>query len=724
MVWKPQLSARLCGSSILLGCIAAHPTFALAQENANRTAQARSGQDAPSAVQEVVVTAQLRRESLVRVPQPVQAIQGRTLEREGISDFKQIIDMVPGASEASEIAPGSEVLQIRGVTPGQSAGDATIGYYLDNFAFSIPGVPVAPTSGLYDLDRVEVIRGPSGTLYGQGSLGGTVKVVTNDPVFNKFEGSYLFSASATDGGGPNGTADFMLNLPLVEDKLAIRGVFEYGHIGGYAYYPLYNDQRAGNYANEYTGRVKILAQPTDKMKIVISYVQNYVPQNHSNEIDQINPPVSDDQAGGTVTEYSLYTGDIHYDLDFADFLSSTGYLNQRGVIAGQGDTPVTGSYNVDTSSRDHAIEQEFRLTSKAGGLINWTVGAFYRDADYISANNVSVQLPVPILVLGQDKTTSQAWAVYGEVSANLLGGLIVPTFGGRYYSDDRRLTENSENIISGSPPTILGPFLDSVSGHDSAFSPRFNLAFHPSADSTVYVEVAKGFRSGVIQGHGIASALEALGVQASPSLGPDTLWNYEVGAKWRMFDRRLQFDVALYQFDWSNAQFQISPAGNVSGVVDVGDVRGRGVDVSATYKPIDGLTLEVTGNLNSTVLQKVPHAVTESTPLFVDGVQAPGTPRGNVSAVVDYVRPLGNGWSLLANLRYLYRGAQKDLVYGEESGELSEGFLRVGVDTGHHVRAYIFADNITNDRGPASISYGRYVIPYPRTVGISLQGTF
>jgi outer membrane receptor protein involved in Fe transport len=718
-------SGRLLRPSLLLGCLASFPTIVFAEPAANAASGADTAGSASSTVQEVVVTAQLREQALIAVPQPVQALKGEELTRQGIVNLSQVINLIPGASQTGAYAPGTEVYQIRGVAPGYASGDATVGFYLDNFAFSVPGNPEGPAANIYDLQRVEVIRGPSGTLYGQGSLGGTIKVLTNDPVLGKYEGSYLLSGSATaDGGGPNATTAGMVNIPA-GDKVAIRGVFEYNHLGGFVYYPNNNDQINGNSSNEYFGHVKLLAQPTDKLQLVLSFVHDYSNQDHGNQIDGIDPPIAFDfGAGNYRTEYSLYTGDIHYDLGFANFLSSTGYLFMRQNIFTQGETPQTGRYLVASNTRIKSLQQEVRLTSEAGSFVNWTVGGFYRDADLPSVSEVRIVTP-PIDVLGNNTSSSRAWAIYGEASLNLLGGALVPTIGGRYYSDDRRLNENSETIIGGTPPTVLGPFVDTVKATDHSFSPHFNLAYHPSKDSTVYVEVAKGFRSGALQAHSVVAALEVLGVQASPSLGPDTLWNYEIGGKWQTPDHRLQLDLALYYYDWSHAQLQFEPNGAITAIIEVGDIHGRGVDISATYKPpLDGLTLEFTGNFNNTTLHNVPAVVTSSVPFLVDGEQAPGAPKTNLSAVADYRYPLNNGWALLANGRYLFRSRQRDAGYGMYSGDLSEGFLRVGLDTGKHLQFYIYADNISNDKGPIALNYSRSIMPYPRTIGVSLQGAF
>jgi outer membrane receptor protein involved in Fe transport len=724
MAHEPHVKSVVCASASALAlALAFLATKSSAEDQTPRaTGPAAPRSDGAVGVQEIVVTAQLRAQSLLDVPQAVQAVEGRVLERAEIMDLKQAVNLIPSASMPAEISAGTETYQIRGVAAGQVIGDSTVGFYLDNFAFSIPGVPFAPSTGLYDLQRLEVVRGPSGTLYGQGSLGGTIKVLTNDPDPTQFSGSYLVSGSGTSGGGPNASADAMVNVPLLDGKVALRGVIGFERQGGYVYIPHLNLKNA-NDSNNYSGHVKLLLQPTDKLKILLTYFHDDVEQGFTNRMDSYNPPIANDTGlGNSPLEYSLYIGDLHYDLGFADFMSSTGYLYQRTGLVAIGSQPAFGSYDITEKGIVKSLQEEVRLTSKSSGIFNWVVGGFYRDAS--AFNNQSFTISIPAFTsLNKNTTYSKSWAVYGEGSLNLFGGKLIPTVGGRYFSDDRRLAENSENIVHGSPNVVEGPFIESERGANSAFSPRFNLAYHPTPDVTIYAEVAKGFRSGAIQGQAAVAALALLNVKAQTALGPDTLWNYEGGAKWRLFDRRLQLEVSGYYFDWSKAQLQYSPAG-LSSIITAGDVEGRGLDLTTTWvTPIRGLTLQLAGNVNATTLTNVPLAVSAPLPWLSDGAQIPGAPRASGTIVADYSHPLPNGWSLLFNGRYAYRGKQRDIVTGAQSASLDDGYVRIGVDTGPAL-VFLFCDNVSDDRGPASVDSGRYVVPYPRTIGVSVQGHF
>ncbi|MDB5483859.1 MAG: fyuA [Caulobacteraceae bacterium] len=671
---------------------------------------------------EVVVTVERREETLMNVPQAVQAISGAELERLGYTDLIDTIRMIPGASIPATISAGTEVYQIRGVAAGQAIGDSTVGFYLDEFAFSIPGLPFAPSANVYDLQRVEVVRGPSGTLYGQGSLGGTIKVLTNPPKLDVWEGSLSFSGSSTSDGAPNGSADGMLNIPVVPGKLALRGVLSFDHLGGYVDLPHLGVKDA-NDKTEIFGRAKLLFVPTDRLRITLGYWRDDVQQGVTNRMDQFDPPTANDTGPGkSPLSYSLYTGDIDYDLGFADLLSATGYLDESFSLVAVGSQPAFGNYNITTGNFVKSLSEEVRLTSKSAGPFNWVAGAFYRDSEIRATSAFTVTIP-GLTATSDNLTTSHSWAIYGEASLKLFGGHLIPTVGGRYFSDDRALQENSGLLLFGPPPQNLGPFLETISGRNSAFSPHFNLAYHPNGQGMFYVEVSKGFRSGAIQGNTPVLALKALGIQASTSLGPDTLWNYEIGTKWRLFDNRLQVELAAYTFNWGAAQLQYSPAG-LSSIIAAGDVNGRGLDLTTILKtPIEGLTLQASGNINRTDLQHVPAAVSGPLPWLGDGKPLPGTPNKSAMVMADYRLPVGNGFHIALNGTYSYRDKQRDIVTGADSASLNLIGLRAGGGN-ERFEAFVFVENLTDDRGPSSVDSGRYEIPYPRQVGVSLQTHF
>lgn len=203
--------------------------------------QADAGADAASAEQadgdtntnEIIVTTQRREQNLSDVPAAIQAITGDTLERRGTKDIAQLVDFVPGASIVSKAAPGFETIQIRGISSG-TVGDATVGYYIDDVVFSIPNLQLAPPSRLLDLERTEILRGPQGTLYGNGSMGGLIRLITTTPDTERFGIKALGELSFTDGGGTNYAIDSAINIPIATDRAGLRLSGGYERLSGFA----------------------------------------------------------------------------------------------------------------------------------------------------------------------------------------------------------------------------------------------------------------------------------------------------------------------------------------------------------------------------------------------------------------------------------------------------------------------------------------------------------
>jgi len=262
----------------------------------------------------IVVTAQRRAEPIEKVPQAVQAISGTDLTREGVTNLAQTIALIPSATAGATIGPGMSTFQIRGVTTGETDGDPTVGYYLDNFAFSMPGRPYAPVADFYDMQRVEVLRGPSGTLYGLGSLGGTIKVITNDPVLNKYEASVRLTGGQTANANGNYSGDLMFNLPLMTDRVSLRGVVSYRHTSGYAYI-IPSNQPNGNPVDDWTARMKLLAKVTDDLSVTLGYWHNTTHPKYSDRITypdnpQYGGPAVDQTFGEAPSKYDIGTLDV------------------------------------------------------------------------------------------------------------------------------------------------------------------------------------------------------------------------------------------------------------------------------------------------------------------------------------------------------------------------------------------------------------------------------
>jgi iron complex outermembrane receptor protein len=710
---KKMLAVLLSGSATLLWGLPA------GAQTAN-TAETDSGGD-------IVVTAQRREQSLQDVPQSVQAVSGESLIRAGIVNVAQSIQLVPSATTGSTISAGSNAFQIRGVAASETDGDATVGFYLDNFAFNLPGRPFAPAADFYDLQRVEVLRGPSGTLYGLGSLGGTIKVLTNDPNLNEYEGSARMEGASTWGGQPGGSADAMFNAALIPGKLAVRAVVSYKLIGGYAD-AIPSGEKNANDASSFTGRIKLLAQPTDELKIRLAYWRNESKQNFSNRITYADPAQLDQTSGIANSSYSLFSGDIEYDLGFATLQSSTGYIKNTVVTNNAGVIPGIGRFDNVWPLVSKNFNEDLRLTSNGSGPFRYIVGAFYQNGRTVGGQSVALPdyaLPgvTGIATFNDNTLKSRAFAVYGEGTYSAFDRKLDLTVGGRYYEEKRTFVENSSlTLISLGSVT---PTIGTESAKNHTFNPRFNVAYHPTSNGMLYFEAAKGFRSGAITSTSIiAGANLALGTAFSNSSPPDTLWNYEAGVKWTLFDNKVRVAVSGYYFDWKDAQIELSPTLQ-SIVVPVGSVHGRGLDAEISWNtPLPGLRLAVSGNVNRTRLVDVVPEVAAGLPWISNGAQLPGTAKRTLAVSASYATPInGSGLEFRVNGRYTYRAKQQSVYDGRYAPWAGLGSLRAGVGN-DQFDVTVFSENIGNSNRPISLPGGQVQIPYPRTIGISLGTKF
>ena len=694
------------------------PAYAQAESTETDTSEEGYGSDP------IIVTAQRRDQVLADVPQAVQAIGGEALQAMGVEQLQDVIALVPSATVGSTISVGSNTFQIRGVAASETDGDATVGFYLDNFAFSMPGRPYAPATDFYDLNRVEVLRGPSGTLYGLGSLGGTIKVLTNDPDLYDAELSTRMTANVTSGGEPGGGADAMFNVPISDGKLALRGVVSYKTIGGFAD-NIATGKDDANDANSFSARVKLRAEPTERLMIQLAAWHNRSNQDFSNRITSTEPAILNQTFGIANSRYTLLTGDISYDLDFATLLSTTGYIKNTVVVNNGGFIPGIGNFASFWPLETKNINQDLRLASNGNGPLSWIVGFFYQDGE--TKGGQSVQLP-DFPVAGQqglatfndNKLNSKAWAVYADATYGFMDGLVDFTVGGRYYEEKRTFDENSSITLV--EAGVVVPTVGIDRAKNNTFNPRVNISIHPSDDGMIYAEVAKGFRSGAITSTSIvAGANGALGTNFDNSSPPDSLWNYEAGLKWSFG----QMDVSLsaYYFDWAGAQIELSPTLQTI-VVPIGDVKGKGLDAEITWRtPLQGLTLQAAGNINETELENVIPEVAAALPWLSNGSQLPGTAEKTVSATASYVGAIGNGWDLKMNARYSYRSRQQSVFNGVYAPWNGIGSARIGIAK-DDFEFSIFSNNIGNSDRPISRPGGQNQVPYPRTIGISVEKRF
>ncbi len=525
--------------------------------------EARAQTTAPlsnSAVSEVVVTAQKRASTVQDTPISISAVSGADLQARGMTDFTTLAQSVPGVSLKSE-GPGQTEVELRGMT-SSGGNSSTVGFYLDDVPLTAPAGAqngkVVINPGLYDLSRVEVLRGPQGTLYGSGSMGGTVRLITNAPDPSGFHASGESILSGTEGGGFNHTDNFMLNIPLVDDKLALRIVGTEASTSGWIDrivanpFPLVStngavrgDVQDAQVEKKYPGansdqlygvRATLLWKPTSRLSITPAVIYQTDHQDGVSAYD--STPGTDahyqpfdiaEPSSDTITIFSL---NVNYAFDAFDVTSSTAQWYRRSIQVEEGsedfnnpDTGVTfaannglpnpGYYGPNGTGEVFGREndpskqfsEELRFASRGSGRLSWVGGVFYSDFSSKWTFAGTTLNPSAYMDIGtfQPATTTHwfdalsptaisQYAVFGEGTYDITSRLKA-TVGLRWYAYDYSYS----SVISGWG-SALGAATPSSSGlikqSENGFNPKFNLAYTFNSNVMAYTTVAKGFRPG------------------------------------------------------------------------------------------------------------------------------------------------------------------------------------------------------------------------------------
>ncbi len=550
---------------------------------------------------EIIVTAQKREQSLNDVPLSITAITGETLARRGASAIEDLQYAVPGIS-ITQFSPGQQRVQMRGVSV--YSGLPTVGVYLDEIPLNLELNQSGQDVRLLDIARVEVLRGPQGTLYGQGAVGGTIRYITNEVDLDEVSASATGEVGTIDGGGTDWKGEAVVNLPLVTDHVGLRVAGAYQNFGGWIDNPLLGDRNV-NAGHAFTVRGRLGFVFSDAFRLTLSAQHQELKLGALNLSDD-NQQVFDALPTPFASRATLGNALATYDFGPVTLLSSTSYISRRDnqildftATFGPFIPLLTGlpadavdSVGVSQPRTNKVFSQEVRLSSNGDAAFNWTVGGFFRNSKtHTDATSIVTPDVLPpgftlYAVEGTYPDNSRSWAVFGEASYRLTDTLTA-LVGLRYFEDRR---------VQDSVSTIFGvPAIDQQRATFNTTSPRFNLSWQPGEQLNFYANVGKGFRSG---GFNLTST--GGGAAVPPSFAPDTLWSYEVGAKFRSADRRLSLEIAGYRNEWSDVQTTTNiPGLPTSFTTNSGKIAGWGVDGSLSFVPFRGLTLTLTGGWNN-----------------------------------------------------------------------------------------------------------------------------
>ena len=708
----------------------------------------------PDQPRDIIVTAQKREQLLIDVPQSVSVVSGDMLERQQATNFKDYLKLVPGL-QLNQSTPGSGRLVLRGLNTGGVA--STVAVYQDETIFGsstglVNGGILAGDFDTFDVARIEVLRGPQGTLYGANALGGILKFVTNTPDTSKVEARGRASVETTKGGGESYMGSAVINLP-VSDTLAVRASGFYRDIGGF----IDSIGTAGsdvekdiNSSKSYGGRTSVLFKPVDEFSIQLSaYVQN-LDVDASDSIDaergtgktsygrlsqsQFTPEFAD-------IRYRVYSGLINYDLGFASLVSATSYstLRQRyrsdfspaysPIIEGAIGLP--NDFFQDQETKVDRFTQEVRLESADSDVFEWIVGGFYTrekgliEQDFTAATPGTVTPIAGLPLLGTARLASRYREVAGFANGTLhVGEHFDLTFGGRYSHNKQRADSSSDGLLVNGA-TVLPTARSSEGVFTYSVAPKFKIDDNVS----VYARVAKGFRPG---------GPNSLAPGAPPELrsfDSDTVISYEAGIKAQTADRKFSIDAAAFRVDWDN--IQVFGSIGVFNLNFNGDkARSQGFEFTAIARPTRGFAVSFNGAYTDAKLR-------DDTPIAVGGFagdRLPYTPQYSIAANADYEWSIGADAKayLGASIRSLSKQpATFDADYRAATGQqptlaaYEVVDLRAGVNFGRY-SLEVYTKNLTNSDGKTSLDYNGNVpfdradagVIRPRTIGLTLGAGF
>jgi outer membrane receptor protein involved in Fe transport len=696
----------------------------LATTTAQVQAQEKGGQDAtpadtsdaerpspPAGTAEIVVTAQKAgAQSLQEVPLAIQAFDGEELKERNITTIGDLVSSVPGAQEGFRQSNASRFYNLRGnVTQN---GDSPIGYYLDETPFIVTNFGIAPPVRFIDIERVEVLRGPQGTLYGQGSSGGVFIFHTRDPDLNEIEYAFEAEASKTVGAGRlNYGSAGALSIPIIQDRLAIRVSGGFSRDAGYAdaYFGPYDgtpDQKNVNSAKNDDIRVVALLRPWDNVNIRAQYWNFRPRQNFTGFTASVEPPYFENTAGQdgfSNGDFTLLSLTATADFDAFTITSATSHLEGDFGI----NIPLSPAGSFSSQFFPKMFAQELRVNSNSSGPLHWVVGAAYQDGEGPQDNALNLPL-IPLLIDADNNTLTENWAVFGEVSYELFDGKLVSLVGLRTYHDKRAFEDST-----GTVPTKKGKE-----------TWRLNLSYLPTDNLTMFVSAATGFRPGIVQSRVQVQSLEMAGVPVSVALEPESSKNYEFGLKWRNPGRSLNVGLNLYHLKYTNLQTSVTGGiDGVNGFANFGDATTKGIDLEVRWNtPLEGLNLGFVGNINDSEYDTVNPVIAAAQPNLKPGTRMTNTLDKNYRIDANYNREIVDGFDGFANLSLSHSGdrLQANGVTAQPYDLLS---LTLGVRHANWELAFV-GNNLTDERGPTFVGNNGPLSgsgPTPRTLGLRFR---
>ncbi len=704
-----------------------------------------SAQSPAEELAEVIVTAQKRTERLQDVPVSVSAVSGATLEATRATSLADYAAFVPSLQVTSAVGqPGAVSLSLRGISTGAGSANQTVAIYVDEVPVGSSSVyAFGGSSGIdllpYDVERIEVLEGPQGTLYGASSLGGLLKYVTRSP--NLQDTQFRVGGDASDvhnasraGYGARASA----NIPLIPGELAFSASVSHAYTPGYIDNAA-THERSFNSGRQDAGRLAVLWEPTSQLTVEVSALINRSPFNGAGyvSVDQATGQPTTGRYASTDVEpdasnvtTQLYTTRLRYDAGWATLTSVSGYSRMTTLTLADGSAtyfPIFGDYADFTSRSDvKKFTQEIRLASPEQQTLQWLAGAFFTNEDAAQSSAGSALTPGtnqpdpaldPLLditepsrfreIAGFANATwkpAQSWDISAGIrDSHNVQSVHETAFGSLFAAP------STNQVVTSFPQVSASKVTYSVSS-----------SYHFSPDRMLYARVATGYRPG---------GANQLAPGVPSKFTADTTTNYELGIKSEWLDRKLLFDLTGYYIDWRDTQVTAATPLNLFYISNAGAAKSKGTELTTTVRPIRGLSIGLNAAYTDATL------TADATGLGGKrGDRLPMTPTFSGSLIAAYEHPLIDNFMGELNAVWRHVGNRSTLFPGSadvgtpnfrldayNTLDLSAGVSRSGWS------GRLFVRNATNKYAYSYSIPGtpdlNAIIP-PRTVGLSLDVTF
>ncbi len=689
-------------------------------------------------VQEIVVTAQKRQERLHDVPQSITVISADQLVHRGATQLRDFAESIPGMTFETEGA-GNSHITMRGITTGFFTISPTVMVYVDEVPFGSTtqfgqGGRYTFDAAPFDMERIEVLRGPQGTLYGASAIGGLVKYVTKRPDSTRFGGDVSSGVSSTRHGGVGYDIAAAVNMPLAQDKAALRASAYQVHDGGYI-----DSVRTGekdvNRSNVSGGRLDFLYTPTDRLSIRVTGLAQNTDRDGSGTADYdrvTHLPIKGSLLQNRMAErfyqtHRVIATEIDYDFGGATLTAASSYQEQ----ALHSNIDYTGSFGPTLTSRgipydriplfEHThtnkFVQEVRLASKPGKKIDWLIGAFYND-EKSNRNQYALTLDAqsvagPPDIYGFDNpTTYEEMAAFGNLTWNISARLNV-SVGLRYARNDQGIVQTNSGILNPASP------IPSRSD-DNVVTYLANARYSFDRSTSLYVRYATGYRPGGPNYGGVGLGGIAF---FPPPFDNDSLKSYELGLRTETPGKLFATDLSVYYIDWSNVISTVvingnSYIGNLTGGASV-----KGSELALTLRPSAGLVLGSSLALQDTKVLKAEPFLGAA-----KGEVLPGVAKYTADVEADYTfRNLAYRPSIGATLRYR---DERKAAFGATAYVIPDYTavdIRAGLNIGS-INAQLYVRNLLDDRGQLSAYVSSGILKVapiqPRTIGLQASYQF